>query len=55
MSEDGNHVGGVDCFKDDGGCKEVKEEFGSNVNKVSRESCESSSGGEKCKQEKIEK
>jgi hypothetical protein len=48
-TEDGSIIEGLSCSKDNGGCKDLKESQGANLNKVVRENCESQTD-EKCKQ-----
>ena len=49
ITEDGKFGVSAGCEKAVGGCKEFKEAFGDNVNKVAKDSCEDGSA-QKCKQ-----
>jgi hypothetical protein len=52
-SEDGTFGSGTACSKYGDGCKDFKEEFGSNLNKAARERCEADFGD--CKKEQDRK
>ena len=49
ITEDGKFGVSAGCEKANGGCKEFKEAFGDNVNKVAKDSSEDGSD-QKCKQ-----
>jgi hypothetical protein len=51
VSEDGSGDRTISCTKDTGGCKNLKEGLGDNINKAAKEFCESDSG-QRCKQSK---
>ena len=49
VSEDGSGDRTLACTKDTGGCKNVKQGTGENINQLAKEFCESDSG-QRCKQ-----
>ncbi len=51
VSEDGSGDRTIACTKETGGCKNLKEGTGDNINQLAKEFCESDSG-QKCKQSK---
>ncbi len=51
VSEDGSGDRTIACTKETGGCKNLKEGTGDNINQLAKEFCESDSG-QRCKQSK---